>query len=85
MSRYRRHVYWRLPRYRRIRLEWKPEDLWVGLYWRYGDGRSVSCEHNIWLCIVPTLPIHITYWHEAEEGKRQRLVREANNRVSLLR
>ena len=42
---------------RHIRLEFKLEDLWVGAFWRKKDGRF-----DVWVCILPTLPIH--YWRE---------------------
>ena len=40
-----------------IRLEWKPEDMWIGAFWRRGQGRI-----DIWICVVPMLPIHIIHW-----------------------
>jgi hypothetical protein len=38
----------------RWRLEWKPQDLWVGAYWKSGWDRF-----DLWICLVPCLPIHI--------------------------
>lgn len=50
-----------------VRLEWKPQYLWIGVYWK----RSVEkgCYNNacrpshyyvfdIWVCVLPCLPIH---------------------------
>jgi hypothetical protein len=54
-----------------IRLEFKPQDCWVGAFWRketlweygsYGDGYAVN-EYHIWLCLLPCLPIHI-WWRK---------------------
>ena len=48
-----------------IRLEFKPQDLWIGVYWKsefvpsdfsYREGHWVW---DIWVCIIPMLPIHI--------------------------
>jgi len=41
----------------RVRLEWKPEDLWVGVFWRRSGRRT-----DVWVCLLPCLPIHIE-WH----------------------
>lgn len=39
-----------------VSIEWKPEDCWVGVFWRKPRfGHSV----DIWICIIPMLPIHI--------------------------
>jgi hypothetical protein len=43
----------------RVRLEFKPADLWLGLYvapdetWRSGSA---------WLCLLPWLPVHVDWW-----------------------
>jgi hypothetical protein len=42
------------------RLEWKPQDLWVGAFWR----RCGNCI-DLWVCLLPCLPIHFCwYWHD---------------------
>ena len=44
----------------KVRLEFEPRDLWIGIYWE-------SCvigkmqHYDVWVCIMPTLPIHIMY------------------------
>jgi hypothetical protein len=38
-----------------IRLEFKAQDLWIGAYWHTSG--SIT---DIWICLLPTLPIHIT-------------------------
>jgi hypothetical protein len=43
-----------------VALEWKIQDLWVGLYWRR-HGHEI----DVWICVVPCLPIHIwATWHD---------------------
>lgn len=49
----------------KVRLEFKPQDLWVGAYW---DNRTLGVWYggtelgtfHLWICLVPMLPIHIT-------------------------
>lgn len=41
----------------RIRLEWKINDFWIGCFWRRFD----SGAWDVWLCLVPCLPIHISH------------------------
>jgi hypothetical protein len=49
----------------KLRLEFKLQDAWVGAFWR--GGRHVSEETGlvvrtleIWLCLLPCMPIHVT-------------------------
>lgn len=58
-----------------IRLEWKPQDLWVGVFWkalydhssiwpmakRVKNGRWVRSRVDVWVCIVPMVPIHFVW------------------------
>lgn len=39
-----------------VRIEWKPRDMWVGVYY---DNRERPWEYGILICLVPMLPIHI--------------------------
>lgn len=51
----------------RIALEWKVEDCWVGAFWKRArllsvpepatDGHMI----DIWVCLLPCLPIHLTF------------------------
>lgn len=41
----------------KIKLEWKVQDLWLGAYWK----RNRLCT-EIWVCLIPCVPIHITLW-----------------------
>jgi hypothetical protein len=40
----------------RIRLEFKPQDLWIGAFWR----RSIDVL-DVWVCLIPCLPIHLRW------------------------
>ena len=46
------------------RFEWKIEDLWVGVFWRHTaaqfDEGSFPLFTDVWVCLVPCLPLHIT-------------------------
>jgi hypothetical protein len=40
-----------------IRLEFKPQDFWIGVFWKNGiDDPRVT---DVWFCLLPCLPIHI--------------------------
>ena len=41
----------------RIRLEFKLQDVWIGAYWK----RLGNCV-DVWVCLVPCLPLHFTWW-----------------------
>ncbi len=41
------------------RFEWKPQDLWIGAYWRKTQGDY--CKRlDVWICLIPMLPFHYT-------------------------
>lgn len=43
-----------------VRLEFKLEDAWIGVFWkRTPQGREAK-KTDIWVCLVPCLPVHIT-------------------------
>lgn len=59
----RRTNYWR------VRLEVKVEDMWVGAFWRKVTGPEIGgresyVQWDVWICLLPCLPIHITRWGE---------------------
>jgi hypothetical protein len=47
-----------------IRIEWKPQDCWIGVFWKQGitvdDGisRKSPWTFDAWVCLLPMLPIH---------------------------
>jgi hypothetical protein len=50
----------------------KPEirDLWIGVYWNtdnWGDETKFLKEYSIYVCIVPCLPIRITWYRPVKE------------------
>jgi len=38
-------------------LEFKQQDAWIGAYWRR-DGNCI----DVWVCFLPMLPLHFSYW-----------------------
>ena len=41
-----------------VRLEFKLPDMWVGWFWR---NSSYQCD--LWICLLPCLPLHICWVH----------------------
>jgi hypothetical protein len=59
-----------------VRLEFQPRDCWIGVFWKRSEagresltpGRVVSSvrvvmQTDVWICLVPMLPLHIQWWH----------------------
>jgi hypothetical protein len=44
-----------------LSLEWKLADLWVGAFWKR-VGNSI----DVWVCLLPCLPIHLSAWRSKE-------------------
>lgn len=44
-----------------LRLEWKPQDLWVGVYWKRSRTAFLAFL-DVWVCLVPCVPIHFEAW-----------------------
>jgi hypothetical protein len=40
-----------------LQLEWKPQDAWIGAFWRR-DGNCL----DLWVCVLPCLPLHFSCW-----------------------
>lgn len=38
-------------------IEWKPQDLWIGAFWR----QCGNCV-DLWICILPCVPVHVSWW-----------------------
>lgn len=54
----------------KAKLEWQPRDLWVGIYWRAVALKTVTWEYralHVWVCILPCIPIHLTFRREKEK------------------
>lgn len=49
----------------RIRLRFEPRDLWIGAYWKltrpYSGMFTVRGEFCIYICLLPMLPIRISF------------------------
>lgn len=50
-------------------VEFKPEDFWIGAFWKITRVRHASAGEvyfvrrvDLWICLVPMLPIHF-HWH----------------------
>jgi hypothetical protein len=44
----------------KVRIEFKLQDMWVGVFWKRDvDFITDLRELNIWICLIPCLPIHI--------------------------
>jgi hypothetical protein len=41
----------------KIQLEWKLQDFWLGVFWK-----RTKLHTDIWICLIPCIPIHITLW-----------------------
>ncbi len=45
------------------RVEWKPQDCWIGVFWKRGGQwpgfGTVSLD--VWVCVLPMLPVHFGY------------------------
>lgn len=45
-----------------IRLESSWNDLWIGARTKRNIIRNRSTKYEVWICLVPCLPIHIWWW-----------------------
>ncbi len=44
----------------RAKPEFKPQDLWIGIFWKRGSERGFDSENiDIWICLIPMVPIHL--------------------------
>jgi hypothetical protein len=50
-------------KYRRFgfHLEFVPQDVWFGLYWKPRYSEMFDWVHEAYVCLIPCLPLHI-YW-----------------------
>ena len=47
-----------LLRYLSLSVEWKPEDLWIGVY---VDTQNTSYDRRYYLCMIPCLPLRVHF------------------------
>ncbi len=51
------------------RVEWKPQDCWVGVFWK----RSYPWALDVWVCLLPMLPLHFGWTAQVPaESRRKR-------------
>jgi hypothetical protein len=57
----------------KIRVEFRKEDLWIGVFWRLDEwyetetpeeGRFEKRKWDMWICLVPCVPIHLKWTTE---------------------
>lgn len=52
----------------RARLEFKPEDLWVGIFWKHTYAKTDDGDKpmftDVWICLLPCVPIHLTFFRK---------------------
>ena len=41
-----------------IHLEFKPQDLWIGVFWKRTRCAGPHQFLDIWVCLLPMVPIH---------------------------
>ena len=53
----------------RVSFKFEPRDLWIGVYWDQPDIHPVLgfAGINIYVCILPTLPIKFEYYWELKD------------------
>ncbi len=52
----------RYPRRWFARVEWKPQDCWIGVFWRQDHPWTL----DVWICLLPLLPIHFGWRAQIE-------------------
>ena len=59
----------------KVSLEFKRQDLWVGLFWKRSyNGLLTKSFFEIWICLIPTLPIHLTWDRTLSEEEHRKVV-----------
>lgn len=51
-----------------VRLEFKAQDCWVGIYWQRHP--NLPDWFDVWVCLLPMLPIHVQGWLFREPRRR---------------
>lgn len=54
------------------RFEVKFADMWIGAFWKKGeyDYLPQLQEYDLWVCVVPCLPLHVRWTHREPESDR---------------
>lgn len=62
------------------RFKFKPQDCWIGVYWRTSH-LALADKLDVWICLLPMLPLHIWrfynvrqpyQWQQSVEGEEER-------------
>lgn len=57
----------------KIQLKFEPRDIWVGVYWEYNKEAIMTRWLNVYLCILPMLPIRFRWiWYSERYWEEQR-------------
>lgn len=48
-----------------IKIEFKPQDCWIGAFWKRHPEWLGIWRYDLWICVIPMLPIHITWLHDS--------------------
>jgi hypothetical protein len=54
-----------------IDIKFKPQDLWIGLYWKKTNIGGLQTI-DLWICILPMIPIHFR-WGKIVKPKFERI------------
>jgi len=46
-------------------IEWKPQDLWIGAFWKRTELKPSLTGYDVWVCLVPCIPIHV-WWYRRQ-------------------
>jgi hypothetical protein len=55
-----------------IKIWFEPRDIWVGVYWKHKDIRGEMFVTDIYVCVLPMLPmlISVVVWRKSAQLKR---------------
>lgn len=79
----RNFVLWKSAR-TMVLLEFKPADLWIGAFWKratlhtltMSDGGDMATPtFDVWICLLPMVPIHICRWGVSEPRPALRMAK----------
>ena len=67
-------------RYRRLSVEliFEPRDLWIGVFWD-----RLALLVNVYVCIVPMLPLRFVWWTGKEFPRRWAVIHSTVIRVPI--
>lgn len=54
------------------KVKFVPQDVWIGVYWKYKKAKKYRNALEFYVCIVPCVPIHF-YFIETTKHLQERL------------